>query len=144
MKKISVYLHQDVIDILRCFGELNDVINNLIKDSLLIDELYEETLRSPKRSPSCKRVEFTINEDLYDELAGIRVRPLIYWFVENEMYDQLGGKMVKQYGEHKSEKINKQFDKVLYEFDKLNKLCNNRFRDEIDNLRKVRSEYGAQ
>lgn len=141
--KLSLYLHQNIIDTLKCFGELNDVVNKLIEESMALEELYEDKLPCAPSRDGSKRINVRIVDELYQELGYIKVRPLIYWFVENEIYDQLGWQMVNKYGEERRNKVLKKFDNAIESLESLNKVCE-KFQDFIDALKSERSNYETQ
>lgn len=144
MKKISIYLHQDIINTLKCFGDITNVINNVIRSSLELDSLYEDKLPAAPNRTSAKRIDVYIEEELLEALSNVRIRPLLYWFVENEIYNELNWEMLHEYGESDKLKLTHQFDKTINELSKLNKLCNNRLKQVVDDVICLRSEYEIQ
>lgn len=144
MKTISVYLHQEVLDTLLCFGNINAVVNKVIKDVLSMPDFDYNISKSPRRTPSCKRINIHINDELYEELGDVKVRPLLYWFVENEVYSVLGWNVIEPYGNKRNRRIANQFNKTLQELNKLNVLCNDRFSNIISEISEASKEYETQ
>lgn len=144
MKKYSVYLHQDVIDVLECFGKISDVLTKMMKTLVQTDLLDGETLGTAPSREDARRIEFFVDDDTVLQLTGLPFRQIIYWFVENEVYDQLGWEPVREYREREKTRITNGFDRVLSELSKLNSLVNNSLQDVIDTLEERRSKYDSQ
>lgn len=136
MRKYSIYLHQEVIDTLECFGVLSDVINKAIKDCIngnVIDNISPAPSRSDAR-----RVEVYIKSELINELAGVPIRSFIYWFVENEVYYELNWQTSRDYGQKRKEKLEKQFDKTMAEICKLDKMFDGKITNIVKELESLR------
>ena len=124
MKKYSLYLHEEIIETLKCFGELNEVINRLFEDTINNGMLYESTFENAPPREGARRIDAWIKTDIVSQLSHVRVRTAIYWFVENEMYSELGWKMKNGYGLDRKLRIEKQFNRAIAELIKLNRLTN--------------------
>ena len=95
--KLSQYLHNDIVDVLKTFGDLNDVVNKILDAA---DEGYIEVEDKPpcRDRDGCDRYNIDIHNENYLELLRIHgvkskqisLRRLLYWFVENEIYEELG------------------------------------------------------
>lgn len=144
MKKYSVYLHQDVIDVLECFGRIGNVLTKMMKTLVETDLLNGETLGTAPPREDARRIEFFVDDDTVLQLTGLPLRQIIYWFVENEVYDQLGWEPIRQYREREKTRIINGFDRVLSELSKLNSLVNNSLQDAINLLEERRSKYDSQ
>lgn len=144
MKKYSVYLHQDVIDVLECFGKISDVLTKMMKTLVQTDLLSGETLGTAPSREDARRIEFFVDDDIVIQLTGLPFRQIIYWFVENEVYEQLGWKPIREYREREKTRIINGFDRVLSELSKLNSLVNNSLQDVINTLEERRIEYESQ
>ena len=139
MKKYSIYLHQEILDTLECFGtDLNDVINKLFEDCINSGILYDNDIPPAPDRDGARRVEVFLNYDIVCQLGGIRVRPVIYWFIENEIYSELNWEMRGDYGITQKLKIRKQFDKTISELRKLNEMYGGNVSDIIDTLEGLR------
>ena len=138
MKRISLYLHENIIETLKCFGEVNDVINTMLKQCVEQALIFDGTIQSAPSREGAKRIDVNISKNVLSELCGIGVRPIVYWFVENEIYSDLGWETCREYGADKIKKLNMQFDRTLAELDKLNRMCNNRLEYVIDMVKQVR------
>lgn len=112
----SLYIHQDIEDVLTTFGKLDDVINKILQASSdgLIDIFDKPKCRDRQ---GAKRIEVNItNEDYLETLSyfppnssHISLRRIIYWFVENEVYEQLNWKPVTKFIDTKKERMTKDF-----------------------------------
>ena len=96
----SIYLHKEIVDVLRSFGNLELVVNQILAYG---SEGYYEVTDKPPAPPrdNAGRYSINITEEGYLQLLEIypinspkiSIRRLLYWFVENEVYDELGWKI---------------------------------------------------
>ena len=124
--KLSLYLHSYITDVLLTYGTLDETINKILDAA---DEGYFEI----ENKPSCEnrdganRYNVTVKNDTYLSMLkiygvkskAISLRRLVYWFVENEIYNEVGWEPINDYTNRDNAKWNKQLDKVLNELDKL-------------------------
>jgi hypothetical protein len=123
---LSVYLHRDRVDVLKMFGDLNDVINRILDES---DEGHFDIMNKPipPSREGAARYNVVINNENYLHMLkmfGIKskqisLRRLVYWFVDNEIYDTLDWTPVSDFVNYDNVKINKQIDEVINKIDKL-------------------------
>lgn len=128
--KISLYLHRDRADVLETFGEMSDVINRILDeaDKGLID--IEDKPACESRDGAC-RFDVNINNENYLQLLQIygvkskriSLRRLVYWFVDNEIYNDLGWEPVNEYVDYYSRRINKYVDDILGELHRFELYC---------------------
>jgi hypothetical protein len=137
MRKISVYLHQHIIDVLICFGDLNKVINRLLKECVDSGLAFVQELPTVGDRHNAKRVNVYIDDETMENLNGIKIRPLIYFFVENELYDKFDWVMLQNYGDEHRKKLNKLIDRAIYSVEKLNNVCKKDLSGLLDILREV-------
>ena len=98
---INIHLHKEIADSLRCFGDLSTVVNRILQAGAdgLIDIMDKDAC--PDKD-GCEHCRIDITEPNYLELyktygpknRRISLRRLLYWFVENEIYDELGWQTV--------------------------------------------------
>lgn len=124
MKKYSLYLHEEILATLKCFGELNDVINRLFEETIDNGMLYESMMEKAPSREGARRIDVWIKKDIVSQLAHVRVRTSVYWFIENEIYSELGWEMRNEYRLQLKDKIEKQFNRAIAELKKLNDLVN--------------------
>lgn len=122
----SVYIHQWVVDVLLCFGELSDVINRILEEG---ENGSFDIMNKPNIGDrdGAKRYEINITNEMYLELLNtfpinsskISLRRLIYWFVENEMYVELGWSPIRNYHSSTNDKIIKKLNNICTELQKV-------------------------
>ena len=94
---INIHLHKEIADSLRCFGDLSTVVNRILQAGAdgLIDIMDKDACPDKE---GCEHCRIEITEPNYLELYAIygpknrriSLRRLLYWFVENEIYEELG------------------------------------------------------
>lgn len=92
----TIYLHNYIVDILQCFGDLDIVVNKILEagEQGVFD--LESCPKAPDRN-HCKQYDIDITNESYLQLLAMRgnssstlsLRRIIYYFVDNEMYTQL-------------------------------------------------------
>lgn len=133
--KVSVYLHSYIVDILRVYGKLDDVINAVLDeaDNGMFDITDKPNCES-RDGASRYSVEIT-NENYITLMqtyppnsSKISLRRLLYWFVDNEIYEECGWSpnAIKR---RDNSKINKKITLLLDEATKLQNLL-----DDYDGL----------
>lgn len=125
---ISIYLHKEIANTLKTFGDLEEVINKILicgaEGSFDITDKPNCVSREGAR-----RYEINITEPEYLELlktfpinsSRISLRRLLYWFVENEVYVDLNWTPVNNYineGKLALNKIIKNAETQLLKLDK--------------------------
>lgn len=91
----KVYLHRQIIDILSMYGDLSDVVNKILS-YVEEGEINIETLPSAPSRDKAYQVTIDITNEYYLSLltkysiysGKNSLRRLLYWFVENEKYDE--------------------------------------------------------
>lgn len=127
----SIYLHQYVIDILSYFGNINDVINKMLTDLLAADIDIMDKPKAPNRDDA-KRLTITITNKEYLELLNtfginsskISLRRLIYWFIDNTIYEDLNW-TAKSYSIEKDMHLSNAINKVFSICEKAKKYTSN-------------------
>ncbi len=116
---VSIYLHKPIVETLLCYGSLEDVTNKIL-DACESGEI--DIMDKPKVPPreGAGRYDVNIHSDFYIELLStfsptsprISLRRLLYWFVENEVYDTLGWEPTYEYFNSEKTRILKKIDEV--------------------------------
>lgn len=139
--KFSIYLSNDVKDILECYGPINDVVNKILECGAegLFDIMDKPT---PPPKENGKQIIIDVIEPNYLELvemygtksSRISLRRLLYWFVDNEMYIELGWEGTQKYKDSNNEKALVLLSNIklhLYKLEKLVTDCD----DQLSNIR---------
>ena len=95
--KLSVYLHSYVVDTLRMYGRLDDVVNAILDeaDNGMFD-VFDKPNCSSRDGASRYMIDVTnenyllLMQSYPPNSSKVSLRRLIYWFVENEIYNQCG------------------------------------------------------
>ena len=94
---INIHLHKEIADTLRCFGDLSTVVNKILQAGALgVIDIMDKDACPDKEG--CEHCRIEVTEPNYLELykmygpknRRISLRRLLYWFVENEIYEELG------------------------------------------------------
>lgn len=126
--QMSVYLHDEICAVLKCFGTLDEVTNRIL-DSASEGIFDVENKPQVVERSGAKRYNIDVRNEDYLELYRIRrnspsisLRRLLYWFVENEMYDYLAWEVKSKYRDPTYEKRNKLIRKIRQDLEKLSTL----------------------
>lgn len=138
---ISVYLHKNIVDTLRCYGELSEVVNRILDAS-------EEGIFDLTDMPKCRsregalRFEVNVTNETYLCLLNnypvnsprISLRRILYWFVEEEMYDILQWEAVNEYQDRDKERILKRIGGIESSVQRLSKCVNGKERTYLSTV----------
>ncbi len=127
----SIYLHNNIIETLSCYGDLSDVVNNILDAAEQGSFDIVDLPPAPSRD-GATRCEINITSEYYLTLAStfpmnsprISLRRILYWFVEQEMYDALEWEAVNEYKSKEKTKILKKLQAVKLNFEKVTTLLN--------------------
>lgn len=109
--KLSVYLSHDIADILLCYGTIDEVVDKiLVAGSQGIIDIMDKPNAPEKKGGRYYQVN--IKEPNYIELmethgnksSKISLRRLLYWFVENEIYLELGWEIEDEFVDRRHSK----------------------------------------
>lgn len=128
---ISVYLHRPIVEVLRCYGDLSEVINKVLEHGSKGDIEIMDKPHCPSRE-GAGRYDVNITNEYYLDLFNmytpfspkISLRRLIYWFVENEVYNELGWKQVKSYENSELKMLISKLNNALNELEKSKRYAN--------------------
>lgn len=125
--KLSVYLHQYIVDTLRMYGRLDDVVNTILDeaDNGMFDVIDKPNCES---RDGASRYMINVTNENYLALmeshppnsSKISLRRLIYWFVNNEIYNECGWSTDNVF---KRAENNKVYKKIMELKDSANKLA---------------------
>lgn len=115
---ISVYLHDEIASILKCYGTIDEVVNRVLDEASSGAFDFEDKPSAPDRS-GARRYDVDVKNNDYLEVYRmcpnshkISLRRLLYWFVENEMYDMLGWEATHPYTSKSTEKCKRLIEKA--------------------------------
>lgn len=108
----SVYLHAPIAETLKCYGELSKVVNDIL-------DCAEQGIFDVVDMPKCpardgaSRYDIDVTSEYYMTLVEtfppnsprISLRRLLYWFVEQEMYEVLEWTPTFEYVSKAKEKL---------------------------------------
>lgn len=143
--RISIYLHQYVVDILGQYGELQDVINKILNEASVGKFSFEDKPACASRD-GASRYDVDVTNKEYLELImtyptnspRISLRRLVYWFVDNEIMYELGWLTKRKYVSKPEEKRVKRCNAAIDELYKLQKAISNSHNYElIDEIRLI-------
>lgn len=130
----SIYLHNEIAEILKSFGELSEVVNKILQEGAngSFDFMDKPNIQS---RDGAKRYEINVQQEDYLNLLKcfpinspkISLRRLLYWFVENEIYVDLNWKQCNYYKNIKTQKIIKIIEIIKSDVTKLNILLPTEF-----------------
>ena len=123
---ISIYLHRPIVETLRCFGTLTEVVDKILSagDDGTIDIMDKPP--APDRN-GAGRYDIDVTNENYLSLLEtfsinspkISIRRLLYWFVDNEMYNELDWEISSNNKDKRLVKINKCITAINNEYEKL-------------------------
>lgn len=146
---LNIYMQSQILDILKCFGTVETVINNIV-DQVMINEIDIATLPPAPDRINCGKYKINIHNEDYCKLvkiygstsSRISLRRLIYWFVENEVYNEWNWKPVNKFVDRKIEKIKSQLITLIELSEKLQKsISKQEFDTIIDSLITFKEKY---
>lgn len=97
VRKIDIRLHEDYYNVLHMFGDLDTVVRRILDEGARGNIELTDKPQAPPKQGTHKYI-VTIDSPYYDELVGIygvssskvSIRRLLYWFVDEEVYNELG------------------------------------------------------
>lgn len=139
--KQSIYLHRPIVDVLSCYGDLEETINKILQESAKGNFDCMDKPPCPGRE-GASRYDIDITEPNYLELLSIyspfspkiSIRRLIYWFVENEIYIELGWVQTKEFRDRKEELFFNKLKNSLSELEKSKRYAPKKVESMIDSI----------
>lgn len=117
--KLSVYLHEQYDAILKTFGNINEVTNKIL-DYCYSNNIDITSIPNAISRDGAKRVEIVVtNEDYLTDYSmcpnspRFSLRKILYWFVDNEIFNELGWKQSNMFINKKLMSINKHLQDIL-------------------------------
>ena len=144
---LSVYLHDEIHSVLNCFGELNDVVDKILVAAA--EGQIELMCKPPAPDRSGARrfdIEVT-NEDYLTLLRQVgtksprvSLRRLLYWFVEEEVYEMLGWEMTNDYRSDKDAKFKKRIDDISKQVEDVRDRYSSLYHDKLTSILRILEE----
>lgn len=125
---MSVYLHPPIANLLRCFGDLDTVVNKILQEGEA-GNIQLENLEPCQDRVGASRYDINITNEYYLALldtypqnsAKISLRRILYSFVENEIYEELGWSATHEYIDTKRKKLRNKIIRIKSDVSKLQK-----------------------
>ena len=150
--QFSIYLHKPIAETLMCYGNLSDVVNKILDASEEGAFDIIDRPRCPARD-GATRYNIEVKSEYYLTMLEnypinsprISLRRILYWFVEQEIYDELGWEVTSEYCNKEKEKMLKKLDNIISDFTKLALSFNSEEKDFTcstglkENLNKLRN-----
>ena len=126
---VSVYLHDEIYNVLRCFGSLSDVANKILRESLNSGLLKNGVPYAPNRE-GAKRYNIDIT-DMYfiramtdpERAHKYNIRGILYAFVENEWYNIFGWAIETQFKGKRYDALRKAISNIQTNIEQAQRLC---------------------
>lgn len=151
--EFSIYLHKPIAEVLMCYGELSDVVNRILEASE--EGLFDiiDRPRCPARDGATRYIIDVTSEYYLSMLENfpinsprISLRRILYWFVENEMYNELGWEVTREYFNKEKDKMLKKLNGIISDFTKLSLsfntdekdfTCSTGLKENLNKLREI-------
>lgn len=127
----SIYLHKHIAETLMCYGDLSDVVNKILETS---EQGIFDLIDMPKceSREGATRYNIDVTNETYLSLVEtfppnsprLSLRRILYWFVEQEMYEVLEWEATNEYVSKDKEKILKKIGGIDSELTKLQRNLN--------------------
>lgn len=142
--RVSVYIHEEIRAILCCYGELDDVINKIL-DAASAGEFDLMDKPNIGVREGARRFDVDVHNEEYLELmrtyppnsSKISLRRIIYWFVENEMYELLGWEPVNEYRDRSDVKREKLIKRIRQDLESLLTVIDADNYDKIESILQI-------
>ena len=140
---ISVYLSTEIYAMLSCFGNIDEVVNKILDaGSQGLIDIMQKPVAPEKKGGRYYNIN-VVNEEYISlvETYGLKsskisLRRLLYWFVENEIYNELGWETTAQYVDTETDakyKLLMELQNCLFKI----KQYAPEYATEIDDFRKI-------
>lgn len=137
---LNIYLDDTIVDVLKCYGTLDVAVNRILQCGT---EGLIDIMNKPTAPPKTNGRQYVINITepgylgLYNiygpKSSKISLRRLIYWFVNNELYEELAWEPTEQYADTHNDKILALIGDMRVNLFKINKLCPG-YKDEVNDI----------
>lgn len=129
MIKVNVTISEDYYKILRLFGTMDEVVQK----ALILAEQGDIDLENcpyVQQFGRLKHVVVNVNNPYYESLRALHgatspktsINRLLYYIVDNELYEAYGWKQVNKYNEENEAKIEGYKSTILHNINRLSKM----------------------
>lgn len=139
--RISIYIHDQYDATLKMFGDINDVTDRILK-YCYDNNIDIASIPKPPARDGARRMEINVfNEDYLNDYSiapnspKFSLRKILYWFVDNTIYEELDWKPINKFIDKKLALINKSIKKLLNEIGRLQFEVND---DDVDTIKEAR------
>lgn len=142
--KISVYLHSYVVDTLRQFGDLSDVVNRILEHGENDDIIIFDRPKTIPRD-GAGRYDIDVHNEYYLQTYSsmsptspkTSLRRLLYWFVDEEIYDELEWMPSNEYTSKSKQREIREYQRALEHLERLS-VYNEKFVDITNELKELK------
>ena len=129
MIKVNITISDEYYKILRLFGTMDEVVQKALELAEKGD-IDLETCPYVQQFGRLKHVVVTINNAYYESLRALHgatspkasINRLLYYIVDNELYEAYGWKQVNKYNEENEAKIEGYKSTILHNINRLSKM----------------------
>lgn len=144
---VSVYLSEEVYNVLTMFGELGEVVNKIVdagmsgKFDIMDKPNYGSRQGNNRFAINIKNEDYiNLSRQFAVNSSRISLRRLLQWFVYDEIYNELGWEPIKVYSSKTKEKFNKCVLKIESDLIKLQRYSTNYQCNKIKEIIKLLKE----
>lgn len=142
---MSVYLHEEIASVLKCYGgDLSETVNRVLDAA---SEGHFSVMDKPviPCRDGAGRYTIDVKNEEYLELVSmyppnsvkVSLRRLLYWFVENEMYDFLGWEVVSEYRDRATIQYERLVKRIRQTAEKLEKYTPTNKKDDLYEILRI-------
>ncbi len=144
--RLSLYLHDEILAVLKCFGDLDTVIDKILLGISSSDIDIMDKPPAPDRA-GAKRVDVNITNEEYIQLLRqfgprskkISLRRFLYWFVENEIYELINLEPLNDYSAI-DEKLKSRINRISKQLEDLRDRAPSSYYDKFNIILKLLEE----
>lgn len=139
--KVSVYLHDEIRAILCCYGTLEEVVNKVLDAGSAGEFDVMNKPQIPVRD-GAHRFEVDVTNEEYLAIlrsyppnsSKVSLRRLLYWFVENEMYEALGWEVTNKYVDNRDKKRMKLAKRIRQDLEALLQVVDSSIYNQVQEI----------
>lgn len=137
----SIYLHREIANTLRCFGPLDEVVNRVLAAGAAGQFDVMDKPPCPGRE-TATRYNIDITEPCYLAIlqqygphsTRVSIRRLLYWFVEQQVYEQLGWRTTNRYTDERRKMAVRKTRQAIDAMERAYKFCDGSYKELAERL----------